>query len=90
MVLAALPRLLLLDVSILGLRVRNADKPLKLAFIPINIGYLIAYVSYFPWIRRDEKIKAQKGPDYLLPERRLKWLLYLAPLETLGLFGHVL
>lgn len=57
------------------------------AFIPINVGYLIAYFSYWPWIHRDDKIKEQKGADYHLPERRLKWLLFLAPLECLGLFG---
>ncbi|OAQ71770.1 MFS multidrug transporter [Purpureocillium lilacinum] len=57
------------------------------AFIPIIIGYLIAYVSYFPWIIRDSRITKAKGPDYLPPEHRLKWLLYLAPMETIGLFG---
>ncbi|KAK2063601.1 major facilitator superfamily transporter [Colletotrichum caudatum] len=57
------------------------------AFIPINIGYLLAYVSYVPWIIRDHRVVRAKGPDALTPERRLKWLLYLAPLETIGLFG---
>ncbi|KAF4460888.1 major facilitator superfamily transporter [Fusarium albosuccineum] len=57
------------------------------AFIPINIGYLIAYLSYVPWIIRDHRVTSAKGPDALPPEHRLKWLLYLAPLETIGLFG---
>ncbi|OHE91651.1 major facilitator superfamily transporter [Colletotrichum orchidophilum] len=57
------------------------------AFIPINIGYILAYISYVPWIIRDHRIIKAKGPDALAPERRLKWLLYLAPLETIGLFG---
>ncbi|KAF4998307.1 hypothetical protein FDECE_11824 [Fusarium decemcellulare] len=57
------------------------------AFIPINIGYLIAYLSYVPWIIRDHRVTRAKGPDALPPEHRLKWLLYLAPLETIGLFG---
>ncbi|GKT45751.1 putative transporter [Colletotrichum spaethianum] len=57
------------------------------AFIPINIGYVLAYVSYIPWIIRDHRITRTKGPDALAPERRLQWLLYLAPLETIGLFG---
>lgn len=57
------------------------------AFIPINIGYLIAYISYVPWIIRDQRVIKAKGSDALPPERRLRWLLYLAPLETIGLFG---
>lgn len=57
------------------------------AFIPIIVGYLIAYLSYFPWIRRDVHIYKTKGIDAVPPENRLKWLLYLAPLETIGLFG---
>lgn len=57
------------------------------AFIPINIGYFIAYASYFPWIMRDQRIIKTKGPEALAPEHRLKWLLFLAPLETIGLFG---
>ncbi|TEA20731.1 putative efflux pump kojT [Colletotrichum sidae] len=56
------------------------------AFIPINIGYVIAYISYVPWIIRDHRVTRAKGADALPPERRLKWLLYLAPLETIGLF----
>lgn len=57
------------------------------AFIPINIGYFIAYASYVPWIVRDQHILKSKGPDALTPEHRLRWLLFLAPLETIGLFG---
>lgn len=57
------------------------------AFIPIIIGYFIAYLSYFPWFIRDQRIIKAKGADALTPENRLKWLLWLAPLETIGLFG---
>lgn len=57
------------------------------AFIPINVGYFLAYASYFPWIARDQKMIKQNGPGSLQPERRLYWLLYLAPLEFFGLFG---
>ena len=56
-------------------------------FWPINVGYLIAYLSYFPWIQRDRRAFKTKGPDAVAPERRLWWLLYLAPLEAIGLFG---
>lgn len=57
------------------------------AVIPINAAYFIAYLSYWPWFKRDEAIRRTHGDDYLMPERRLKWLLFLAPLEVIGLFG---
>lgn len=57
------------------------------AVIPINIAYFLAYFSYWPWFKRDEKIRREQGNDALVPERRLKWLLFLAPLEPIGLFG---
>ena len=57
------------------------------AFIPINLGYLVAYLSYWPWFWRDQKVLKQHGEDALPPERRLYWLLFLAPLECFGLFG---
>lgn len=57
------------------------------AFIPINLAYLIAYVMYWPWFWRDDSIRKEKGPNCFQPERRLKWLLWLAPLEPIGLFG---
>lgn len=57
------------------------------AIIPINAAYFVAYFSYWPWFKRDEHIRQTKGNDALAPERRLKWLLYLAPLEPIGLFG---
>ncbi|KAK1143873.1 hypothetical protein N8T08_005988 [Aspergillus melleus] len=57
------------------------------AFIPINLAYVIAYFSYFPWFWRDQRIRQREGDDALPPERRLKWLLFLAPLEPIGLMG---
>ncbi|PLN77154.1 MFS general substrate transporter [Aspergillus taichungensis] len=57
------------------------------AFIPINLAYAIGYFSYFPWFWRDQKIRKRHGDDAIPPERRLKWLLFLAPLEPIGLFG---
>lgn len=57
------------------------------ALIPINVAYFIAYFSYFPWFLRDQHIRKTKGPNALVAERRLKWLLWLAPLEPIGLFG---
>jgi hypothetical protein len=57
------------------------------AFIPINAAYFIAYVMYLPCFVRDDHIRARKGPDCFMPERRLKILLWLAPLEPIGLIG---
>ncbi|KAJ5642356.1 hypothetical protein N7490_006356 [Penicillium lividum] len=57
------------------------------AVIPINLAYLLAYISYFPWFWRDEYKRKKHGNDAIPPERRLKWLLWLAPFEPIGLFG---
>ena len=35
----------------------------------------------------DRRAIKKGGPDAVSPERRLWWLLFLAPLETIGLFG---
>ncbi|KAI4163572.1 MAG: hypothetical protein LQ342_002844 [Letrouitia transgressa] len=59
---------------------------LGMTFVPLLIGYFIAYFSFFPVIRRHRAIR-KKNPDALSPEARLWWLLYIAPLETIGLFG---
>ncbi len=56
-----------------------------LAFVPLAVGYLIAYLIFFPDIKR--QIKNRKNNDDVQPEDRLWLLLYLAPLETIGLFG---
>ena len=57
-----------------------------LAFCSILLGYILAYSSFLPFIHRDRQIR-RKDPDALQPERRLYWLLYLAPCLTVGLFG---
>ncbi|KAJ9615719.1 hypothetical protein H2200_001796 [Cladophialophora chaetospira] len=57
-----------------------------LAFISSLVGYVLAYLSYLPVIRHHNKIRAE-DPGKLSPESRLWWLLFLAPLETIGLFG---
>ncbi|TKX20583.1 MFS transporter-like protein 135 [Elsinoe australis] len=58
-----------------------------LAYIPIAIGYFIAWFSFMPFFARDQKFMAKHGSDAMQPERRLYWLLWMAPLETIGLFG---
>ena len=57
-----------------------------LAFIPINIGYIMGYLSFFPFIHRQQMAR-RRDPNSLQPEARLFWLLFTAPLETIGLFG---
>jgi hypothetical protein len=56
-------------------------------FWAIELGYLLGYLSFLPWFRRDENIR-QKNPHVeFQPERRLFWLLFLAPLEPIFLFA---
>ncbi|KAJ6160420.1 hypothetical protein N7470_003816 [Penicillium chermesinum] len=57
------------------------------AVIPINLAYVLTYFSYFPWFWRDEHQIKKYGEDFFVPERRLKWLLFLAPFEPIGLMG---
>jgi len=58
----------------------------SLAFIPLLVGYILSYLSYLPSIHHFRKIR-KHSPGKLQPEARLWWLLFLAPLETIGLFG---
>lgn len=59
-----------------------------LAFIPIGIGYVIAWLVYIPNFRRERK-KREANPEneQIQYESRLKLLLYLAPCLPLGLLG---
>jgi MFS family permease len=57
-----------------------------LAFLPISIGYLLGYAIFIPRFFHERKIR-RRDPNKLLPEARLWLLLFLAPLEALGLFG---
>ncbi|WWC73385.1 uncharacterized protein I206_107352 [Kwoniella pini CBS 10737] len=59
---------------------------MALAFVPIAIGYFLAYLFYIPPLMSQRK-KLRLDPQGTAPEIRLKPLLYLAPLESLGLFG---
>lgn len=60
---------------------------LGLSFVPLLVGYIIAYASYFPFFYRDQGYAARNGGRELPLERRLLWLLFTAPLEVIGLFG---
>jgi MFS family permease len=59
-----------------------------LAFLPIMIGYFIAYLSFIPAIRRNIKERAANPEDERVQyESRLWWLLYTAPCLPIGLIG---
>ncbi|KAK1831872.1 major facilitator superfamily domain-containing protein [Podospora conica] len=59
---------------------------LGLAFVPIGIGYLIAWASFVPAIRRSKRERAAKPDDeHAQYESRLWWLLFGAPCLPLGL-----
>jgi MFS family permease len=58
-----------------------------LTFGSILIGYLIAYIIFLPDIYRQIKIRRQSGTASRLAERRLLLLLFIAPLEPIGLLG---
>lgn len=51
---------------------------LGLAFIPLFIGYCISYLSFIPFIRRDERTQAQR-PDEFRPEQKLYWVSCISP-----------
>lgn len=58
-----------------------------LAFIPIGIGYVIAWLSFVPAIKRNKaQRRAHPESEHAQYESRLWWLLFLAPCLPLGLF----
>ncbi|KAJ6086246.1 hypothetical protein N7486_010527 [Penicillium sp. IBT 16267x] len=61
---------------------------LGLAFIPILVGYFIAWISWFPVIKRNVAERAA-NPDSERAqyESRMWWLLYTAPCLPIGLIG---
>lgn len=59
-----------------------------LSFIPILVGYLIAWVSFIPAIWRNQAERARKPDDEQAQyESRLWWLLFSAPCLPIGLIG---
>ncbi|WYZ44184.1 hypothetical protein EsH8_VII_000620 [Colletotrichum jinshuiense] len=59
-----------------------------LAFIPIGIGYVIAWLLFIPAIRRNIKEReAKPHDDRAQYESRLWFLLYTAPCLPIGLIG---
>ncbi|KAF2840692.1 putative MFS multidrug transporter [Patellaria atrata CBS 101060] len=57
-----------------------------LAFIPLGIGYILAYIFHLPFIHKDRQI-LKRDLTGIAAERRLYPLLWLAPLLSLGMFG---
>ncbi|KKK15146.1 hypothetical protein P175DRAFT_0510758 [Aspergillus ochraceoroseus IBT 24754] len=61
---------------------------LGLSFIPILVGYVIAWVSFVPVIKRNMHERRMKPDDeHTQYESRLWWLLYTAPCLPIGLIG---
>jgi MFS family permease len=59
-----------------------------LSFLPILVGYFIAWVSFIPAIRRNIKERHDKPNDERAQyESRLWWLLYTVPFLPIGLIG---
>lgn len=58
-----------------------------LAFIPVIVGYFIAYGIHIPDIWRQQTLIKKFGEESRFAERRLLLLLFIAPLEAIGLFG---
>jgi hypothetical protein len=57
-----------------------------LAFCGIGIGYFIAWFSFFPAIKRNERLRRERpGDEQAQYEARLWWLLYTAPCLPIGL-----
>lgn len=59
-----------------------------LAFLSIGIGYLLAWISFIPAIKRNLKQRMSKPDDeHAQYESRLWWLLWTAPCLPIGLIG---
>lgn len=59
-----------------------------LSFIPILVGYFIAWFSFFPVFRRNRAERLRRPDDERTQyESRLWWLLFTAPCLPIGLFG---
>jgi MFS family permease len=57
-----------------------------LAFLPILVGYFLAWFSFIPAIKRNKKERETKPDDETAQyESRLWWLLYTAPCLPIGL-----
>ncbi|KAL9616641.1 MAG: hypothetical protein Q9160_008497 [Pyrenula sp. 1 TL-2023] len=60
---------------------------ISLAFLPLLVGYFLAYLSFLPSIHMFRQRRRKYGSKSVEPEARLRWLLYVILLEPAGLFG---
>ncbi|OJJ58966.1 hypothetical protein ASPSYDRAFT_152456 [Aspergillus sydowii CBS 593.65] len=61
---------------------------LGLSFLPILVGYFIAWFSFVPAIKRNIRERRENPEDeHTQYESRLWWLLYTAPCLPIGLIG---
>ncbi|KAI1862200.1 uncharacterized protein JN550_010356 [Neoarthrinium moseri] len=60
---------------------------ISLAFIPLLIGYFLAYLSFLPSIHMFRQKRRKHGSESVTPEARLWWLKYVILLEPIGLIG---
>ncbi|ROV90003.1 hypothetical protein VPNG_10002 [Cytospora leucostoma] len=60
---------------------------ISLAFLPLLVGYILAYLSFLPSIHMFRQRRRKHGPDSVSPEARLWWLRYVILLEPIGLIG---
>ncbi|KAJ5908210.1 Major facilitator superfamily domain general substrate transporter [Penicillium taxi] len=58
-----------------------------LTFCAILVGYMLAYFVFLPDVWRQMKLRKVHGAGSRLAERRLLLLLFIAPLEPIGLLG---
>lgn len=58
-----------------------------LFYVALLVGYLIGYGLHFVDVTRQTSLQKRYGDEIRQPERRLLLLLFLAPLEPIGLFG---
>ena len=58
-----------------------------LSFCAIGVGYIIAWISFLPVIKRNIRMRKENPDDERIQyESRLWWLLYTAPCLPIGLF----
>ncbi|EXJ76561.1 uncharacterized protein A1O5_01069 [Cladophialophora psammophila CBS 110553] len=59
-----------------------------LAFLPLGVGYIIAWITFIPAIKRNiHERESKPGDEKAQYESRLWWLLWTAPCLPIGLFG---
>ncbi|KAJ5191343.1 uncharacterized protein N7498_010328 [Penicillium cinerascens] len=58
-----------------------------MTFGSIIVGYILAYLIFLPDIYRQIRLRHKEGAASRLAERRLLLLLFIAPLEPIGLLG---